>query len=59
MPAQMIIEMVYFSVFWLNGFPATDGVSNTLSPRAIVVGMQIDYTKHSCLEFGTYAQVHE
>jgi hypothetical protein len=32
MPARMIVEMVSHSVFWLNSFPALDGVSRTLSP---------------------------
>jgi hypothetical protein len=59
MPARMIIEMVYASTFWLNSFPPIDGVSKTLSPRAIVAGLQIDYVKHCKLEFGTYVQTHE
>ena len=42
-----------------NSFPAEDGISPTLSPRAIVIGTLIDYNKHCKLEFGTYVQVHE
>jgi hypothetical protein len=38
-PARMIVEIVYASNFWLNSFPHSDGVSNTLSPHAIVTGM--------------------
>ena len=30
-PARMIIEMVYCSVFWLNSFPTEDGISRRLS----------------------------
>ena len=59
MPPRLIIEMVYSSVFWLNSFPPVDGVSTTLSPRSIVVGLNVDYNKHCRIEFGTYAQVHE
>jgi hypothetical protein len=59
MPARMIIEMVKASNFWLNCFPPSDGISSTLSPRALVLGTPIDYVKHCQLEFGTYAQVHE
>jgi hypothetical protein len=55
----MIIELVYASNFWLNCFPADDGASATLSPRAIVDGLQIDFNKHCRLEFGEYVQVHE
>jgi hypothetical protein len=43
MPPRLVIEMVYLSNFWLNSFPPGDGISNSLSPRAIVVGTQINY----------------
>jgi hypothetical protein len=59
MPPRMIIQMVYASNFWLNSFPPADGVSTILSPRAIVVGMELNYEKHCLLEFGTYVQTHE
>jgi hypothetical protein len=59
MPGKMIIEMVSHSVFWLNMFPPSDGISKTLSPRTLVVGLNVDYNKHCRLEFGEYAQVHE
>jgi hypothetical protein len=60
MPSRMIVEMVCYSNFWLNIFPATDGVSETLSPRdELVVGAKIDYVKHCKLEFGTYVKTHE
>ena len=59
LPARLVIEMVYYCNFWLNAFPHPDGVSNTLSPRNIVTGHGIDFTKHCRIEFGAYAQVHE
>jgi hypothetical protein len=59
MPAHMIIEMVYGSVFWLNMFPGLDGISKTLSPRSIIAGLKVNYTKHCRLEFGTYVQIHK
>jgi hypothetical protein len=59
LPSRIIIDMVFFSIFWLNMFPPTDGTSTTISPRALVAGHNLDYTKHCCLEFGTYAQVHK
>jgi hypothetical protein len=58
-PPRMIIEMVYASNFWLNSFPPDDGISDVLSPRAIVAGMELNFTKHCQLEFGTYVQTHE
>ena len=59
LPGRMIAELIYLSVFWLNCFPARDGISNTLSPRAIIVGAEIDFNKHVRLEYGTYVQTHE
>jgi hypothetical protein len=56
MPARMTIEMAHASVFWLNMFPASDGVSGDLSPRALIVGMKLDCNKHCRLEFGSCAQ---
>jgi hypothetical protein len=51
--------MVHYSTFWLNSFPANDEISNTLSPRAIIVGSRVDYAKHCQLEFRSYVQTHE
>jgi hypothetical protein len=34
---------IYYSLFWLNSFPAQDGIS---------IGSSIDFTKHCKLEFG-------
>jgi hypothetical protein len=59
MPVRMTIKMAHASVFWLNMFPASDGVSGDPSPRALVVGMKLDCDKHCRLEFGSCAQVHE
>ena len=59
MPSRMTVEMIMASVFWLNMFPATDGISDSLSPRAIISGLKLDYNKHCKLEFGTYVQTHE
>jgi hypothetical protein len=59
MPPRMVMEIVHASVFWLNMFPASDGVSDVLSPRGIIVGLKLDYNKHCQLEFGAYVQVHE
>jgi hypothetical protein len=36
-----------------------ESISDTLSPRAIVVGSHVDYTKHCQLEFGSSVQTHE
>jgi Reverse transcriptase (RNA-dependent DNA polymerase) len=59
MPTQMLVELVKAMVFWLNAFPANDGVSDTISPRTIMTGKRLNYTKHCQLGFGTYVQTHE
>ena len=46
-------------VLWLNNFLPKNGVSDTLSPRQIVLGTKLDMKMHCCIEFGTYAQVYE
>jgi len=58
-PGRMVAELIYYCVFWLNTFPAHDGISDTLSPRSIVTGSNIDFNKHCKLEFGAYVQAHE
>ena len=35
-PAQMLKELIMASVFYLNMFPPHDGVSDTLSPQALM-----------------------
>jgi hypothetical protein len=59
MPRMMIVELVHASNYWLNMFPANDGVSIVQSPCHIMTGQQVDYGLHCQLEFGEYAQVHE
>jgi hypothetical protein len=59
MPDRLVIEMVCASNFWLNCIPPENGISDVLSPRAIVTGAGIDYQRHCKLEFGAYVQVHE
>jgi hypothetical protein len=59
MPGVMIVELVHGSNYWLNMFPARDGVSSTQSPRRIMTGQYSDYTLHGQLEFGEYVQIHE
>ena len=37
LPRIVLIELIYHVVLWLNGFPSKFGVSQTLSPREIVI----------------------
>jgi hypothetical protein len=55
----MIIELVSFSVIWLNAFPPSSGVSKTFSPRTIMTGTSLEYAKHHKVPFGAYVETHE
>ena len=59
LPTRILIEIVAFAIMWLNAFPTAGGVSETYSPHNIIVGTQLNYTKHCRLPFGAYAQVHD
>jgi hypothetical protein len=43
---------------YLNFFPPKGGVSQTLSPQAIVTGLSPDAERHCRIPYGGYAQVH-
>jgi hypothetical protein len=49
---------IIFSVMWINFFPPKGGISNTLLPQAIVIGLSPNADKHCRIPFGSYAQVH-
>eukprot|EP00957_Ditylum_brightwellii_P095192 7249793-Ditylum_brightwellii.AAC.2 len=58
-PTIMIIKIINFAIVWLNAFPPKAGISTTLSPRAIIVGTQLDYKKHCRAPFSAYMQTHK
>ena len=59
-PPKMLSEMIFSSIFWLNSFPSSNGISSTISPRTIVTGCgPIDFNKHCQIEFGEYVQTHD
>lgn len=58
-PARMVVELVYDMTFWVHAFPAENGLSGAMSPRELMTGVGIDYTKHCLIPFGAYAQTHE
>ena len=55
----MLIKMVYKAIKWINAFPPKDGISDILSPRAIMMGTQLNFKSDCQLAFGTYVQVHQ
>jgi hypothetical protein len=48
-PGRMIIEMMAHVVLWLNSY----------SPRTIMTGTALDFTKHCQIPCGAYTEVHE
>ena len=58
-PDQMLINITYGSIFWLNAFPSANSISKQQSPRQIITGKCIDYNKYFNIEFDQYAQTHE
>jgi hypothetical protein len=58
-PPRMVIEMAKYCVYWLNAFPSNDGISKTISPRTIITGQSVDYSRHCKFQFGEYVQTHE
>ena len=50
--------MIFYAVKLLNYFPVKGGVSDTLSPKAILSGEVVHY-KYYSMPFGTYCQIHE
>jgi hypothetical protein len=59
MPVCLVVEMVYAAIFWLNRFPGSSQISDTLSPREIVLRQSLDYKKHCRRDFWLYLQMHE
>jgi len=56
---QPLVEIVYAQVFWLNAFPAINGILDQRSPQNITTGATIEYHLHCQLEFGSYVQTNE
>ena len=59
MPKRMIIKLACGKVFWLDLFPNKYSVSNTLIPRTIMTGLDIDYKNHCQVDPGQYVHTHE
>ena len=55
---QLMIHLIYYVVMFLNVMPAKTGISDTISPREIVMRHRIDWNKHCTGEFGKYMEAH-
>ena len=58
-PRRMKIEFIYFVRLWLNVFPVKSGVSETFSPREILLRWRVDAKKHCRVLHGSYCEVHD
>ena len=59
LPRLMIIELLHFSVLWLNAFPVKSGISTIYSPRELVARQRLSAKRHCRTPFGTYCEVHD
>ena len=55
----IVTNAVYYAVLWLNAFPVKSGISDKMSPRAVVTCTNLNWKKHCQLTFGTYCEVHD
>ena len=58
-PRRMKIEFIYFVTLWLNTFLAKSGVSETFSPREILLRRRMDVKKNYRVLLGSYCEVHD
>ena len=59
LPKLILVEMVNFVVMWLNNFASKSGISETLSPREIILRRKLNYKKHCRVPFGQYCEVDD
>ena len=58
-PWIVLIHLIKNVVFWLNSFPACNGISGEHSPSFIMMEQEVSYDKHVWLEFREYVQTHK
>ena len=54
LPKLVVINIVYHEVMWVNAFPNKKGVSETFSPRALILRNNLDVTLHAKYDFCQY-----
>ena len=57
-PKVMTIGLVQGAVKWLNAFPSMTGISRTMSPSTIVLGLPKPNMKYKTIVFGAHAMVY-
>ena len=58
-PCIVLIHLIKHAVLWLGSFPVHNDISGEHSPCYIMMGQELSYDKHICLEFGEYVQTHK
>ena len=58
LPKLLLVKMVNNCALWINKFPAKGGIPN-VSPRTLMTGIKLYYSKHWRLPFGSYVQVND
>ncbi len=59
MPQLILIELIYHAVLWINAFPSKSSISETLSPREILLCHKLDFKRHCKAPFGSYCEAHD
>ena len=57
-PKVMTIGLIKGAVKWLNAFPSLTGISKTMSPSTIVLGLPKPNMKYKTIVFGAHAMVY-
>jgi Reverse transcriptase (RNA-dependent DNA polymerase) len=58
LPHRLVVAMVRHVSRWLNVFCPKNGIPG-VSPRTLITGVKLDFTKHCRVEVGAYVQTHE
>ena len=58
LPRIVVIKIVYVSTFWLNSCCLSGGVSQTISPRRLIIGIITNFSVHDRYQFGEYMQAY-
>ena len=57
-PKVMTIGLTQGAVKWLNAFPSPTGISKTMSPSTIILGLPKPNMKYKTIVFGAHAMVY-
>ena len=58
-PQQITINLVQFSVMWLNALPNLSGISRKWSTRKLICCHKLDNDKHCKVPVRAYCEVHD